>query len=192
MGDLGSGESVLPLSSLSGREITTDTLLLAELAGTVSCGICFDLGTGTGEVLNNANLGDAFTVGIDISIDALRMFNRAVGQPVLCSVSMVSSVFRKGCADLVLANPPYNIADDCRNSPDSLRREAREGDPLLLYRFIFAGAYLLKPGGCMVITGRKERSNEIESGLLAAGFNLLERFERGRVAAVKAVLLQHS
>ncbi|MCK5130568.1 MAG: hypothetical protein KAR40_00270 [Candidatus Sabulitectum sp.] len=177
---------------IPGREITTDTLLLAELAGTVSCGICFDLGTGTGEVLNNANLGDAFTVGIDISIDALRMFNRAVGQPFLCSVGMVSSIFRKGCADLVLANPPYNIADNCRNSPDPLRHEARAGGPLLLYRFIFAGAHLLKPGGCMIITGRLNRSREIECGLRAAGFHRMERFERGRVAAVKAVLLQHS
>ncbi len=117
------------------------------------------------------------------------MFDRTVGQPVLCPVNMVSSVFRKRCAELVLANPPYNIADQGRTSPDCGRREAREGNPLLLHRFIFAGAHLLKTGGCMIITGRREKIEDIECGLRAAGFYRVERIERCRVVAVKALLL---
>ncbi len=186
MGDLRCSQSVLPLS-LPGREITTDTLLLAELADTIQCEVCFDLGTGTGEVFKHANLEDAFTVGVDISMTALKLFDRATGQPVLCPVEMVSSVFKKGCADLVLANPPYNTTDQSRTSPDPLRKEAREGDPLLLYRFIFAGAHLLKPGGCMIITGRSKRREEIESGFCAAGFHRMEKLERGRVMVMKAL-----
>ena len=125
---MGCGESVLPLTAVSGREITTDTLLLAELAGDVPCRVCFDLGTGTGEVLKNAGLHDNFSVGIDISFEALKVFDKAFGQPVNCPVEMVSSIFTAGCADLVLANPPYNTADNGRTSPDPMRREAREGD----------------------------------------------------------------
>lgn len=131
-------------------------------------------------------------MGIDVSFDALKIFDKAAGQPVLCSVNTVSSVFQKGCADLVLANPPYNVSEESRTSPDLKRKEAREGDALLLYRFIFAGAYLLKPGGCMIITGRTERMEEIEFGLRAAGFCLPEIFSRGRVSAIKAFLLQRS
>ncbi|MCD6587031.1 MAG: hypothetical protein J7K88_00610 [Candidatus Fermentibacteraceae bacterium] len=188
---MGSCESVLPLTSVPGREITTDTLLLAELAGDVPCRVCFDLGTGTGEVLKNADLyggSCVFSVGIDVSFEALKKFDKAFGQPVNCSVEMVSSVFTGGCADLVLANPPYNTAGKGRPSPDSTRREAREGDSLLVYRFIFAGAYLLEPGGCMIITGRPAAMSITETGMRAAGFCRLERFEKQGVSAVKAFL----
>ncbi|MCK5840963.1 MAG: hypothetical protein KAH31_02255 [Candidatus Sabulitectum sp.] len=185
---MGSGKSILPLTVLPGREITDDTLFLAELAGSVPCSVCFDLGTGTGAVLKNASLEDAFRIGIDLSFQALRLFDRAAGQPVQCCVGMVSSVFLKGCADLVLANPPYNTLTDCRHSPDPLRREARQGDSLLLYRFIFAGAHLLRSGGCMIITGREEKIPGMKCGLRAAGFSRIEEFRRGRVIAIKAIL----
>ncbi|MCK5786800.1 MAG: methyltransferase [Candidatus Sabulitectum sp.] len=192
MGYLGGGKGVLPLSpdTFAGREITTDTLLIAEMAGTVPCRVCFDLGTGTGEILRNTDFLNkgVFTVGIDISHDALRLFDRTAGQPVLCGVNAISSVFRKACADLVLANPPYNIAGEGRASIDPLRQEARTGNPLLLYRFIFAAAYLLRSGGHFIISGRKERAEEIRTGLYAAGFSQIERSERGRVLAVKALM----
>ncbi|GEM_PF-1460628 len=190
---MGSCESVLPLTTVSGREITTDTLLLAELASDVPCRVCFDLGTGTGEVLKNAGLRNStgvFPVGIDVSFQALMKFDKVFGQPVNCRVEMVSSVFTGGCADLVLANPPYNTADNGRTSPDPMRREAREGDSLLLYRFIFAGAHLLETGGCMIITGKPHSISKTETGLRAAGFHRLERFEKHGVSAVKAFLLR--
>jgi methylase of polypeptide subunit release factors len=187
---MGSCESVLPLTTVSGREITTDTLLLAELAGDVPCRVCFDLGTGTGEVLKNAGLNDSFSVGIDVSFEALKKFDRAFGQPVNCPVEMVSSFFSAGCADLVLANPPYNTSGKGRISLDPLRREAREGNSLLVYRFIFAGAYLLEPGGCMIITGKPAALSITETGMRAAGFYRLERFEKRGVSAIKAVLLR--
>ncbi len=188
---MGCNESCIPLISLPGREITSDTLLLAEMAHLHPSKVCFDLGCGTGEVFTNANFQNTFTVGIDVSSDALALFDKSAGQPVQCSVEMVSRLFRKGCADLVLANPPYDVTDSSRPSPDSLRNEARQGDSLLLFRFIFAGAHLLGPGGFMIITGRYENSEEIEFGLRAAGFKVVERFRRNRVIALKA-LLQNS
>ena len=189
---MGSGKGLLPLSLIPGREITTDTLLLAELASSTPCRVCFDLGTGTGEVLKNACFEDVFAVGVDNSVSALSFFDTQFGQPVLCSVSKISSLFREGCADLVLANPPYNDSEKSRPSPNSLRREAREGCPLLLYRFIFAGAHLLKPGGCMIITGRPNKAGDIKTGLLSAGFDNIEKFGKGRILAIKAQLLEHS
>jgi tRNA1(Val) A37 N6-methylase TrmN6 len=186
---MGSSESGLPLTVPAGREATSDTLLLAEVADSFPCRVCFDLGTGTGEVFKLAHLNNVFKVGVDCSSAALSLFAREAGQPVLCSVEDISSFFKKGCADLVLANPPYNTAGNCRTSPDTLRSEAREGSPLLLYRFIFAGAHLLRPSGCMIITGRKERTSEIELGLRAAGFDRAELFDRGKIIALKALLL---
>jgi len=176
------------MPALSGREVTTDTLLLARLASDVQSSVCFDLGTGTGEVLSNARLRNVFSVGIDVSFEALALFDRSTGQPVLCSVEAVPLMFRKGCADLVLANPPYNVVDHGRKSPDPLRREAREGDSLLLHRFIFAGAHLLREGGSLIVTGRHERREEIEFGFRAAGFCCIEKYDQGRIIAVKALL----
>lgn len=165
-------------------------MLLSELAGRYPSRICFDLGTGTGEVLNNTDFEDrdTFAVGLDVSMQALSMFSVSCAQPVLCPVELVSSVFRRGCADLVLANPPYNSVNSGRLSPDMYRREARSGDQLLVYRFVFAGAHLLRPGGCMIITGRSEKIPAMEQAFRAAGFCDLTNVKRGRVAAVTGLM----
>jgi len=132
--------------------------------------LCFDLGTGTGAVFRNASPSGGFRVGIDSSREVLGHFDRACGQPVLCPVEHVSRAFRSGCADLVVANPPYFRIGCGRRSPDLHRDRARTGDSLLLYRFIFAGAYLLKPGGVMILTVREEGVEGACTGFRAGGF----------------------
>jgi tRNA1(Val) A37 N6-methylase TrmN6 len=115
--------------------------------------VCFDLGTGTGGVLRCMDRsGKGLVVGIDNSREALAGFHRGFGEAVLCPVENASRTFRKGCADLVLANPPYFVSDRGRPSPDRLRGQAREAAPMTIYRFIFAGAHLLRPGGTMAVT----------------------------------------
>ncbi len=159
---------------------------MAEIASTVPSKICFDLGTGTGEILKNATLENVFSVGIDISAEALLLFDTKKGQPVLCSVKFISSVFKKECADLVIANPPYGINGQGRGSPDKLRNQARHGDSLLLYRFIFAGGHLLKPGGIMIISCGKEKKEDTKFGFRAAGFCIVKEYQRNRVSVIKA------
>lgn len=133
--------------------------------------MCFDLGTGTGGVLRCMEYGGkGLAVGIDSSPEALARFDRRFGEPVLCPVENAARTFRKGCADLVLANPPYFVSGRGRPSPNRLRAQARQGTPLTIHRFIFAGAHLLRPGGTMVITCRRQSLEELEQGLRAAGF----------------------
>ncbi|MFA6619333.1 MAG: hypothetical protein WCT23_09730 [Candidatus Neomarinimicrobiota bacterium] len=188
---MGCGESGVPLTGLPGREITSDTLLLADIASSIPCGICFDLGTGTGEILFNASLKDCFSVGIDVSMKALSLFNRRFGQPVLCPVEQVARVFRKGCADLVLANPPYFQRGKGRASPEPLRNEARAGGTLTVYRFVFAGAHLLHRGGTMVASVREENTESLFTGFRAAGFGSVE-IVRGRGAVALRALMGDS
>ena len=107
----------------------------------------------------------------------------------MCSVAMVNHTFKANCADLVLANPPYFDSTASRKSPDRFREQARAGDALLLYRFIFAAAYLLKKGGTLLLSGRSSEKNKIEQGLRAAEFGLIKRVERGKVIVIQSTLL---
>lgn len=125
-------------------------------------------------------------MGIDVSFQALSLFDRRFGQPVLCSVEQVGSTFRECCADLVLANPPYHVKGRGRDSPDELRDQARAGTPLTIHRFIFAGACLLRKGGTMVMTFREEQYAGISTGLKAAGFTSLQVIRGRGVQAVRA------
>ncbi len=181
---MGGYESSLPLTSA----ITTDTLLLADSAAVFSPEICFDLGTGTGEILKNSGFLNSFLIGIDISLELLKYFDKSIGQPVLCSVAMVNHTFKANCADLVLANPPYFDSTASRKSPDRFRQQARAGDSLLLYRFIFAAAYLLKKGGHLLVSGRSSDADKIEQGLRAADFGLIKRIERGKIIVIQSTL----
>lgn len=150
--------------------------------------MCFDLGTGTGEVLGNLGNPESLRIGIDNSMEALSLFDSRWGQPVLCPVEQVQRTFRKGCADLVLANPPYNVSGRGRPSPDPRREQARSADHLVLHRFIFAGAHLLRPGGLMIITERAERQHDIELGFMAAGFSKPDLLLREGVAVFSGSL----
>ncbi|HRW78713.1 MAG TPA: hypothetical protein P5207_08605, partial [Candidatus Sabulitectum sp.] len=177
--DLGGGQGGLPLTCLPGGKITSDTLLLARAASRIPFRVCIDLGTGTGGVLRNLLSGDGLRIGVDISFEALAGFPSDAGSPVLCPVEMIPSVFRKGCADLVTANPPYFHRGSGRTPPGEYRRLSRMGDPLLQARFVFSGAFLLRPGGTMLLSCREERILESETCLRAAGFSRIGRLSDG-------------
>lgn len=150
--------------------------------------VCFDLGTGTGSVFRNASLTAGFRVGIDFSLEALTCFDPVYGQPVLCPVERISNTFRRNCADLVVANPPYYQIGQSRRSPDSKRDQARAGDPLTLFRFIFAGAFLLRQGGEIIVSTREEDTGRVCTGLRAAGFVSLSTIRGRGVSAVRGLL----
>lgn len=183
---MGSCQGGLPLTVIPGREVTSDTILLARLASDVPFRICFDLGTGTGGILRNMTSLSGFSLGIDFSMNALVHFSHQAGQPVLCSVEQISRTFREGCADLVVANPPYFSTVKSRPSPDENRRTARTGDPLTVHRFIFSSAWLLRHGGTLVISSNSKSEKETELGLAAAGFRNCETHRENGVAAIRA------
>jgi tRNA1(Val) A37 N6-methylase TrmN6 len=173
---MGCNQGGLPLSGVKGREVTTDTVLLASAASKQAGYLIMDLGTGTGSVLSLYTGKASVKIGIDSSREALSSFDRSAGFGVLCSVENVARLFRGECADIVTANPPYNVSGSGRGSPDPLRRQAREGDPLLYFRFIFAGRHLLRPGGVLIMSGRSSHVQTVTQGMRAAGFHGI-RFE---------------
>ena len=131
---------------------------------------------------------EGFRAGVDISREALAEFPPDAGSPVLCPVERISLAFREGCADLVTANPPYFHRGSGRTPPDEYRRLSRMGDPLLQARFVFAGAYLLRAGGTMLLSCREEQIRESETCLRAAGFSRMKRLSEAGAFALEALL----
>ncbi len=121
-------------------------------------------------------------------MEALACFDPAYGQPVLCHIKQISSIFRKDCADLVVANPPFYQIGRSRRSGDFERDQARAGDSLTLFRFIFAGAHLLKSGGTIIVSAREEDTERVYTGLRAAGFVSISTIRSRGVTAVRGLL----
>jgi tRNA1Val (adenine37-N6)-methyltransferase len=144
--------------------MTTDTLLLAASVSVPVGSTVAELGCGAGGVLLAAagrNHG-CHWIGLDIqwpllfsALEASRQCSsHGSFQWVLCPVEKVSSAFREGIADAVIANPPYAVEPSCRTSPDDPRRAARSAPPMLLHRFLSGAAHLLRPGGGFVMINR--------------------------------------
>jgi tRNA1Val (adenine37-N6)-methyltransferase len=142
--------------------------------------IVFELGSGEGAAIveaHHANTGCLWT-GIDCRYEALMRSKDAAAShpdlqynPVCCLVEDVTKVFPEGCADLVLMNPPYNVSDRGRISPESDRGVARSGNCLLVYEFLRSASHLLRMGGRMVMVNRPAELCRILTGCSAAGLN---------------------
>jgi release factor glutamine methyltransferase len=141
-----------------------------------------DLGTGSGAILLAllSELPDAFGVGTDISVPALRTAcdnARQLGFAgraafVACDYAAALS----GLFDLIVSNPPYI----CSAHIASLDAEVRDHDPhgaldggfdgLDAYRLIVPQARrLLAPGGALVIEVGHGQSGDVQALLTAAG-----------------------
>jgi tRNA1Val (adenine37-N6)-methyltransferase len=162
---LSTAAAAAPAESPSGGvPTTTDTLLLAASVSVRPGSTVVELGCGAGGALLSAagrNPG-CHWIGLDIQLPLLLSAREASMQCsspgrfqwVQCPVELVTSAFREGVADLVIANPPYAVEDSCRSSPVDPRRTARSARPMLLYRFLRGAAHLLRPGGGFVMVNR--------------------------------------
>ena len=165
-------------SSSTGSSVTTDTLLLAASVSVPPESEVFELGCGSGAALVTAaerNPGCTWT-GLDIQEDLLAEARKASARPcgtgsfrwILCPVESVPSVFSRGVADAVIANPPYMVQASNRPSPSACRRTARSAPPLLLQRFIRAASHLLREDGTLVMVNRPENLTKMLLGFLAS------------------------
>ncbi len=162
-------------------EITSDTLVLAaSVTGLEAGSIVFELGSGAGGAIIEAHLANSGCrwTGIDCRYEALLRSKDAAARhpelqynPVCCLVEDVTKVFPEGCADLVLMNPPYNVSERGRVSPESERSVARSGDDLLIYEFLRSASHLLRMGGRMVMVNRPAELCRILTGCSATGLN---------------------
>jgi release factor glutamine methyltransferase len=141
-----------------------------------------DLGTGSGAILLAllSELPNAFGVGTDISVPALRTARDNAGQLgfaaraafVACDYAAALS----GPFDLMVSNPPYIRSAQIA----SLDAEVRDHDPhpaldggfdgLDAYRLIARQASgLLAPGGALVVEVGQGQSGDVQGLLAAAG-----------------------
>lgn len=150
--------------------ITHDSALLAEEAAAAPGSLAFDLGTGKGEIprLVSETNPFIFWIGVD-SRPSFQPLPSGIGLSVRARVETVSRLFPRAVADLVTANPPYLVKGRGRPSPDPDREARRRGGPLLLYRFVFAAAHLLKPGGLALFSFREGMEEEMRTVFRAAG-----------------------
>jgi tRNA1(Val) A37 N6-methylase TrmN6 len=161
-------------------ETTTDTLVLAASVPPVPPGsLIIDLGTGNGDAVREAalHIDGCLWAGLDMREEALGEFPRHVDPgtgslrffPVCCRMEDVTSLLPAGCADVVMANPPYGITSRSRSSPDPRRRVSRSGSDLLLHVFLRASAHLLREEGMLVTVNRPANLDRILTGCAAFG-----------------------
>jgi release factor glutamine methyltransferase len=141
-----------------------------------------DLGTGSGAILLAllSELPDAFGVGTDISVAALRTARANATDLGFASraafVACDYAAALSGPFDLMVSNPPYIRSADIA----ALDAEVREHDPhraldggvdgLDVYRLIVPeAARLLKPGGALIVEVGRGQSGEVEELIAAAG-----------------------
>ena len=150
-------------------------------------GPVLDLGTGTGCLLLAVlhERGEAWGVGVDLSPDAARL---AAGNARTLGLSDRAS-FLAGDWDtalagrfaLVLANPPYVIADEIAGlQPEVARWEPRRAldggaDGLAAYRLVLARLpLLLAPGGSAVLEVGAGQAALVAALAMSAGLHLVE------------------
>ena len=144
-----------------------------------------DIGTGSGAILLAllSELSDAFGVGTDISVPALRTASSNAARLglaqraafVACDyATALSSPF-----DLIVSNPPYIRSADI----EGLATEVRDFDPLAAldggadgldaYRRIAPeAARLLAPGGALVMEVGQGQSSDVRGLMAAVGLKL--------------------
>ena len=157
-----------------------------------------DIGTGSGAILLAllSELPDAYGVGTDISVAALRTASRnAVDLGLAPRAAFVACDYAaalSGGLDLIVSNPPYIRSADMAGLPI----EVRDYDPLLAldggtdgldaYRALIPqAARLMAPGGVLVVEAGKGQSSEIQGLIDAAGLTS-ERPPKADLAGIRA------
>jgi len=156
-----------------------------------------DIGTGSGAILLAllSELPDAYGVGTDISVAALRTARRNAAQLGLVGragfVACDYAAALSGNLDLIVSNPPYIRSADIAG----LSIEVRDYDPLLAldggtdgldaYRALIPqAARLLAPGAALVVEAGRGQSGEIQGLIDAAGLTC-ERPPKADLAGIR-------
>ena len=161
-----------------------------------------DLGTGSGAILLAllSELPEAFGIGTDISIGALRTArDNAValglgGRTAFVACSYAAAL--SGPFDLVVSNPPYIRRDDIAGlgievrAHDPARALDGGADGLDAYRALIPQAIgLLRPGGALVVEVGEGQAGDVEGLMTEAGFTADLTTIRADLAGIPRVVL---
>jgi release factor glutamine methyltransferase len=141
-----------------------------------------DIGTGSGAILLAllSELTDAYGIGTDVSVAALRIARRNAACLGFASrAAFIACDFAAALSesfDLMVSNPPYIRSADIAG----LAIEVRDHDPLMAldggadgldaYRALIPqAARRLAPGGILVVEAGHDQSGDIEELMTAAG-----------------------
>ena len=155
-----------------------------------------DIGTGSGAILLALlhEIPDAFGVGTDISMDALRTAKGNASALGLADRSLfVACDFAAALSnpfELIVSNPPYIRSAEIAG----LGREVRDYDPRLALdggsdgfdayrRLIPQAAQLLAPGGALIVEVGQGQAREIET-MMAAAALAVERPPKADLAGI--------
>jgi release factor glutamine methyltransferase len=143
-----------------------------------------DLGTGSGAILLAllSELPDAFGVGTDISLGALRTArHNAMSLGLADRAAFVACSYASaltGPLDLIVSNPPYIPSGDIAGLTIEVRAHdpsrALDGghDGLNAYRALIPqAAALLRPGGALVVEIGQGQSADVEGLMTKAGLS---------------------
>jgi release factor glutamine methyltransferase len=144
-----------------------------------------DIGTGSGAILLALlhELPDAFGIGTDISLDALRTARRNAADLKLLSraafVACDHVAALSGAFDLIVSNPPYIRSGDIAGLAVEVRdhdpHQALDGgaDGLSAYRALIPQAVrLLSHRGALVVEAGRGQSSDIEALMTATGLTV--------------------
>ena len=144
-----------------------------------------DIGTGTGAILLALlhEIPDAYGVGTDLSLEALRTAkSNASALGLADRAAFVACDFAgalSGPFELIVSNPPYIRSADIAG----LSREVRDHDPHLALdggrdgfdayrRLIPQAAALLAPGGGLIVEAGQYQADEIETMMAATALTV--------------------
>lgn len=147
--------NLMVIQSSRGYRFSVDAPLLADFALTRPGDVVVDLGTGCGIIslllLKKGDIRQA--VGIEIQPElASQAFRNAalngLSEKMHAVIGDIKDVpVKKGCADLVVCNPPYRSKSSGRINPYPVRAIARHELSVCLEDILKASSYMLKRGG---------------------------------------------
>lgn len=189
------GGAVRIIQPKKGYRFSVEAVLLAALTfpGSLTARV-FDLGCGSGVIglcLRNNFPGMVLT-GIDVQESCVDRATRSsqlngYGESckfVACDVRDVGARFKKGCADLVVSNPPFRSPGSSRVSPDESLAVSRNEIFGALGDFALAAAHLLTSGGEFRVVYPAERIGYLLDAVAGSGLAAIElRFIHPRSGA---------
>ena len=169
-----------PLFAQAGHApLSTDSVLLADFVRLSGMGRGIDLGCASGVLmlllLQRSQRLEMTGLELLENAAALARENLAVngwserGQVLTGDIRSARELFRPGCFDLVISNPPYFPAGSGAVSPDPGRALARSEQGCSLEELCDAAAWLCREGGRFCLVHKPEQLSRLFCVLSARG-----------------------